>query len=81
MIGEYDPESEAVFEYYLINGEDLARVRYDRDMGEPVEGAILDESGEWSEYPVSDILMDGEEITEEEAEERAMELGGTLWEA
>jgi len=81
MTGEYPPESETVFEYYLINGEDLARLRYDPDCEEYVEGAVLDEFGDWTECPVSDILMDGEEITQEEAEERAIERGASLSEA
>ncbi|MCD6365778.1 MAG: hypothetical protein J7M14_07870 [Planctomycetes bacterium] len=78
MAPEYHPEPEGNYEYYLVDGEDLARLRYDLEREEYVEGEVLDESGEWTEYPVSDILMDGEEITQEEAEERASERGVSL---
>jgi len=81
MAGEYHPESEDSYEYYLVDGEDLARLRYDPQGEEYVEGEVLDESGEWTECPVSDILMDGKEITQEEAEERASERGVSLSEA
>jgi len=81
MTEERDPEPEASFDYYLIDGEDLARLRYDPEREEYVEAEILDASGEWTECPVSDVLMDGEEITPEEAEELANERGASLSEA
>jgi len=76
--GRYVSERRGTFAYYLVNGEDLARVRYDPEKEEYVEGEVLDATGEWTSCPVSDILMDGEEISEEEAEERAAERGASL---
>jgi len=78
MVGEASPHRQAVFEYYLLDGDELARVRYDADSGEYVDGQLLDEYGEWSDYPLNDILMDGVEITEDEAEDLASERGATL---
>ena len=81
MTGKSALEPEAVFEYYLLDGQDVARVRCDPDSGEYLEGQLLDERGDWCDCAAGDIVMDGEEITEEEADERVAELGGTLQES
>lgn len=74
----FEVEPSLEIEYYLIDGEDVGRVKYNPGTEEYCYGEIMDENGEWHECPATDILMDGDEITEAEAEERVRELGGVL---
>lgn len=63
-------------EYYLLDDEEVARVKYDPEADEYFDAEILNEYGEWDDCPVWEVLSNGEEISEDEAEERVRELGG-----
>ncbi|HUT01960.1 MAG TPA: hypothetical protein VM031_05865 [Phycisphaerae bacterium] len=65
-------------DYYLLDDDSLGRVRYDVEAGEYVEGEVMDEDGQWHDYPAANILADGEAISYKEAVELARSLDSTI---
>lgn len=78
MIQESHTDRRLEVEYYLVDGDHVGRVRFDRKAEDYIDGEMIDEDGEWYECSVTEILADGDEITEREARERVRELGGTM---
>lgn len=71
----YDPE--LVVEYYLFD-RSVARLWYDAETEQYIDGEILDRDGEWEKCPVHDVLSEGREVSSEEAAKRARALGATV---
>jgi len=64
--------------YYTLDDGSLARVWYDVDADEYFDGEVLAETGRWAEIPAEEILAEAEEVSYEEASERARALGGAV---
>ena len=71
-------EDDYQVEYYLLDDGAVARIWYDADADEYFDGEALDENGKWQEYPVEEIMADGDEIGFEEARQRIIARGGTV---
>ena len=65
-------------EYYLLDDQALARVWYDVDADEYFDGEVLGEDGRWQDSSAEEIMHDGEEISYEEASQRARAVGGIV---
>jgi len=78
MIERHPSDEEIEVEYYLIDGEELARIQFDRRTDEYFDAEMMDALGDWHDCPPNDILMDGDEITEFRARELVRRMGGTL---
>ena len=69
MIDQPSYQSEYETSYYLVDGRHIARLKFDPDTEQYLDGQVLDSAGQWHSCPVTDILGDGRELNAAETRE------------
>ena len=78
MDDTWPDESQIDYDYYILSDDSLGRVSYDPTTESHIEGQVMDDTGHWHDCPFMDVLDDGVEVTQREADDVAREFGGEL---